>query len=120
MNDLTAYFITTDRVNAKRSLESLEEGQELIHPVVVVRNRRSLAAGYSAALECTTLYVLTLDDDVILRPGVVPLLLSEFRRERAEDPKIFLIGARTQSELTGQSGGWGVKIHYVPLLRDGP
>jgi hypothetical protein len=115
-DDVTAYFITTERVHAAEALRSLA-AQGLAHPVKVVANVRPLAAAHMPTLECPTPYCLVLDDDVVLYAGVVAELLELFRAARAADPAIFKLNARVYSEVRGVWDMGGLKLLYTPLLQ---
>ena len=124
MDAVTAYFITTGRVHSGRSLESLR-AQGLPRPVVEVRDIRPMRSAYATALACPTLYAFLLDDDVVLRPGVVERLVEEMRERRREQENAFWICPVTLDELSGEATGCGVHLFHVPLLRrvgfpDGP
>jgi hypothetical protein len=124
VNDLTAYFITTDRLHAGPSLASLR-AQGLARAPVVVRNVRPMRVAYATTLGCPTSYAFLLDDDVILRRGVVPRLLEEFRVWRRAHPDAFWICPATVDELSGRTTSCGIHLFHAPLLRqvgfpDGP
>ena len=115
MQELTAYFITTGRVHANEALESLN-AQGFRRPIVTIRNVRPLAAAHLPTLECETPYCLVLDDDTVLRPGVVQTLLDRFREKRSADPSGFKFNAMIYCRATS---GWdfgGLKLFYTPHL----
>jgi hypothetical protein len=119
VRELTDYFLTTDRRHAAESLAALES-QALVHPVRVVRNVRPLRAALLQTLDCPTDYCLVVDDDVVLRPGIVPQLLDEFRRLRAAEPRTFKLRAGIYCEAKERLGSGGLKLLYTPhLLRVG-
>lgn len=115
MNELTAYFLTTGRVNAQEALQSLE-AQRIPNPIVVVRNVRPLYAAHLPTLECQTSYCLVLDDDTVLRPDVVQPILNRFRGMRASQPSGFKINARVYSEARSKPDVGGFKLFYLPYL----
>ena len=124
MHELTAYFVTTDRIHAAEALESLES-QGIPRAVVVVRNVRPLYAAHLPTLDCQTPYCLVLDDDTVLRPGVVQPILDRFRAMRAAQPSGFKCNARVYSDAKSQWDMGGFKLFYVPHLvrvgwRDAP
>ena len=115
MHELTAYFPTTDRVHAEEALKSLES-QGIPRPVAVVRNVRPLYASWLPTLECQTPYCLVLDDDTVLRPGVVQPIMDRFRSMRAAQPSGFKLNARVYSEARSKWDVGGLKLFYVPHL----
>jgi len=115
MDELTAYFITTDRVDAAEALKSLQR-QGIPRPVEVVRNVRPLRAAHLPTLECQTPYCLVLDDDTVMRPGVLRALVDRFRALRAADPSGFKLNARVFSEAKLAWDMGGLKLFYAPHL----
>jgi hypothetical protein len=115
MNELTAYFPTTDRVHAQEALRSLN-AQGIPRPVVVVRNVRPLCAAYLPTLECQTPYCLVLDDDTVLRLAVVQPIMDRFRAMRAVQPSGFKLSARVYSEARSKWDVGGFKLFYLPHL----
>lgn len=115
MHDLTAYFLTTDRVHAQEALRSLDS-QGMPRPVVVVRNVRPLCAAHLPTLQCQTSYCLVLDDDTVLRPAVVQPIMDHFRAMRAARPSGFKLNARVYSEARSKWDVGGFKLFYVPHL----
>jgi hypothetical protein len=116
MEQLTAYFITTDRVHAGESLASLQN-QELYHPIVIIRNVRPISVAHRPTLECSTPYCLILDDDVIIKPKVVRTAFSEFERLRVEIPEAYKMAMRLLNELEGRKSRGGFRFYYVPHLQ---
>lgn len=116
MHDLTAYFLTTDRLHAEESLASLR-AQGLPNQVRVVRNVRPLHRALLATLECTTPYCVILDDDIILEPGVIAELLVEFQCLRESSPNMFRLSARIYSEAKRRFGKGGLKMFHTASLK---
>ena len=115
MHELTAYFVSTGRRHAAAALESLN-AQSLERDVVVVRDVCPMHRAYATTLDCPTEFCLVLDDDVILEPGVVPPLVEEFRRRRAEDPRVYMLAALTHCEAKDRPGPGGFKLFHAPSL----
>jgi hypothetical protein len=82
-----------------------------------VRNVRPLAAAHLPTLECETPYCLVLDDDTVLRPGVVQTLLDRFREKRSADPSGFKFNALIYCRATFTWTFGGLKLFYAPHLR---
>ncbi|MEX0853103.1 MAG: hypothetical protein WD036_07460 [Bauldia sp.] len=116
MDELTPYFVTTDRVDAEDALASLR-GQGIPRPVVIIRNVRPLHAAYTRTLECQTPYCLVLDDDTILNPGMAQKLVDRFRAMRAEQPAGFKLNARVFCEAKMRWDSGGLKLFYAPHLK---
>lgn len=117
MNQLTAYFLTTDRRHADESLASLR-AQEIPRDVVIIRNVRPLATAHLPTLDCETEFCLILDDDVLLKPGVVRELVDEFRRRREGEPRGFKLNARIFCEAKQRFGKGGLKLFHTASLRE--
>ena len=117
MDDLTAYFITLDRPHAAAALERLASAQGLVHPVVVVRGLRPLAAAFAVCLGCPTEFCLVLDEDVLLEPFVVVAARAELIARRRADPALFLLSGDRYRDEGGLAGGGGFKIYHAPSLR---
>ncbi|MFT7579460.1 MAG: hypothetical protein ACI9MR_001124 [Myxococcota bacterium] len=116
LEDLTAYFITTDRVTAPRALAALR-AQGLPRQIVIVRNVRPLAAAYAAALACETPYCAIIDDDLALSPGALADCLAEFKEARRTRPRLYSMGATRFSDRDPLVGGRGVVLFHMPGLR---
>lgn len=116
MDELTAYFLTTDRVHAEEALASLN-AQGIPRPVVVVRNVRPLYAAHLPTLKCETPYCLVLDDDTVLLPGVAQRLVAQFQRMREVQPSGYRLSARIYVEVNQVLGTGGLKLFYTPHLR---
>ncbi len=116
MHELTAYFVTTDRVNAPEALASLD-AQGIPRPVVVIRNVRPLYAAHLPTLKCETPYCLVLDDDTVLNPGVAQALTDRFREMRSAQPTAFKLNGRVYNEAHFVWDVAGVKFFYTPLLK---
>lgn len=117
LDDLTVYFITTDRDGASAALASLEDGQDLLHPVVVVRNVRPLAAAYRASLDCKTEFCAVVDDDVLMRPGFLADALAELVALRATAPNNYQLSGHRFTDDDDLIGGSGFKLYHAPSLR---
>jgi hypothetical protein len=115
-NELTAYFLTTDRQHAVEALESLRA--QGIPRIVVVRNVRPLTKAYHSTLACQTEFCLVLDDDVVLKPGVVSNLIDEFRRQRQDEPRGFKLNARIFIEVKHRFGKGGLKLFHTASLKE--
>ena len=115
MDDLTGYFVTTDRAHANEALDSLRS-QGIPRPLVVIRNVRPYLAAVLPTLKCETPYCLILDDDTILRPGVAQELVSRFREMRAAKPRGFKLSARVYDEVYQMWEKGGVMLFYTPHL----
>ena len=116
MDELTAYFVTTERQHAEEALASLR-AQGIPRPVEIVRNVRPLAAAYRQTLDCETPFCLLLDDDTVLRAGVVRVLLDRFRQMRSAEPMGFKLFTRVFNESIMVWGRGGLKLFYTPLLK---
>ena len=116
MDELTGYFVTTDRVHANESLDSLRS-QGISRPLVVIRNLRPYSAAVRSTLDCATPYCLILDDDTILRPGAAQELVTRFREMRAAKPWGFKLSAKVYDEVYQQWEKGGVMLFYTPHLR---
>jgi hypothetical protein len=116
VHDLTAYFLTTDRVHADEALASLR-AQGIPRPVEVIRNVRPLSAAHLPTLECETPYCLILDDDTVLTPGSVQALIDRFREARSTEPAVFKLNARIYSEAKLAWDLGGLKMFYAPHLK---
>jgi hypothetical protein len=116
VDQLTAYLLTTDRVHAEEALQSLRS-QNIPRPVEVIRNVRPLSAAHLPTLACQTEFCLVLDDDTVLKPGVVPLLLRAFRTMRQATPNGFKLNALVYSEARGAPDRGGLKLFHAPLLK---
>jgi hypothetical protein len=117
MDDVTGYFITTDRVHAPEALESLRS-QEILRSVMVSRNVRPYRAAVLPTLNCKTPYSLVLDDDTVLRPGAARQLVTRFREMRAVRPRGFKLSARVYDEVYRCWEKGGVMLFYTPHLRE--
>jgi len=117
LEQLTAYLVTTDREGAAAALACLEEGQGLVHPVVVVRDVRPLAAAYGRTLACPTEYCAVVDDDVLLRPGFLAEALAELIALRARDPRAYQLSGHVFTDDDELIGGAGFKLYHAPTLR---
>ena len=115
-NELTAYFLTTGRQHANEALKSLRA--QKIPRIVVVRNIMPLAKAHLPTLACETEFCLVLDDDVVLKPDVVPKLLDEFRRQRQVEPRGFKLNARIFIEVEQRFGKGGLKLFHTASLKD--
>jgi len=116
MDELTAYFLTTDRVNADEALASLR-AQGIPKAVVVIRNVRPYLAAVLPTLDCETPFLLILDDDTILRAGVAQQLVSRFREMLAAEPQGFKLSARVFDETYQRWEKGGVMLFYTRHLR---
>ena len=116
MNDLTGYFITTDRAHAIAALEGLRS-QGILRPLIVRRNVRPYLAAVLPTLDYETPYSLILNDDTILRAGVAQQLVSRFREMRVAKPQGFKLSARVYDEAYQCWEKGGVMLFYTPHLR---
>lgn len=117
LDDLTVYLITTDRDGAAASLASIERGQDLVHPVVVVRNVRPLAAAYRETLACPTELCAVVDDDVLMRPGFLADAVAELTALRARAPRLYQLSGHRFTDDDDLIGGSGFKLYHAPSLR---
>ena len=117
MHELTAYLLTTDRIHANESLESLC-AQGIPQPPVVIRNVRPFVAAIRPTLDCQTPYSLVLDDDTILYPAIVQSLIDRFRQMRAADPRGYKLNALVYDEAYRAWEMGGVMLFYTPHLRE--
>ena len=117
MNELTGYFVTTDRVHANEALDSLRS-QGIPRPLVVIRNVRPYSAAVRSTLNCETPYCLILDDDTILHPCVAQQLVDRFREMRAAKPWGYKLSVPSYSEAYHRWEHGGVMLLYTPHLRD--
>jgi hypothetical protein len=116
VHDLTAYFLTTDRVHADEALASLR-AQGIPRPVEVIRNVRPLAAAHLPTLKCETPFCLVLDDDTVLLPNVAQVLVDRFRQARQAEPAAFKLNARVYAEAKLAWDIGGLKMFYTPHLK---
>lgn len=117
MKDVTPFFITTGRMHAERSRRRLER-QRFAHPIVTIDGVRPMSAAYGRALDATTEYAFTLDDDVVLADGIAAMLVDELRRARMSDPRVYRILPRIVDQLTGATMRGGAHVFHVPIARE--
>jgi len=115
-SELTAYFLSTNRQHADEALDSLR--MQRIPRIVVIRNVRPLAKAHLPTLECQTEFCLVLDDDVVLKPDVVPSLVNEFCRQRQSEPRGFKLNARIFTEMEQRFGKGGLKLFHSASLKE--
>jgi hypothetical protein len=117
LDDVTGYFLTTDRLHADEALASLRS-QGIPRPIVIRRNIRPFAEAIRATLDCETDYAFSLDDDTVLYPGAVQAMADEFRRQRRQQPMGYRLNARVFDEVYQTWEMGGLQMLYVPHLRE--
>jgi hypothetical protein len=117
MDDLTGYFLTTDRIHADEALASLHS-QGIARPIVVRRNVRPYAEAIRPTVECETPYSVVLDDDTVLYPGVAHALMDQFREMRKAKPAGFRLNTLVFDEVYQTWEMGGLHLLYTPHLRE--
>jgi hypothetical protein len=119
MENLTTFFITTDRLHSDQARESLER-QNLVNPVVEIRNKYPLTVAYRHTLACKTDYCLVVDDDIILYRNKIAKLLRRFEEKRAIKPYLWVAMPEIRKhQKNGETGnGGGVRLWYMPHVRE--